>query len=76
MVVDRPTLIEYHHEGLGLAMAKNVFQLNQNRYIAFMKKLRQPEKRVGEAVFNAFLLDCGNHLRRAHIAPYASRGEK
>ncbi len=57
-------------------MAKNVFQLNQNRYIAFIKKIRQPEKRVGEAVFNAFLLDCGNHLRRVHIAPYASHVRK
>jgi hypothetical protein len=76
MMVDRPTLIEYHHKGLSLALAKNVFQLNQNRYITFMKKIRQPEKRTGEAVFNAFLLDCGNHLRRVHIAPYASHGEK
>lgn len=76
MMVDRPTLIEYHHKGLGLAMAKNVFQLNQKRYIAFMKKIRQPEKRAGEAVFNAFLLDCGSHLRRINIAPYARNGEK
>jgi hypothetical protein len=76
MMVDRPTLIEYHHKGLSLALAKNVFQLNQSRYIVFMKKIRQPEKRIGEAVFNAFLLDCGNHLRRVHIAPYASLGEK
>jgi len=76
MVVDRPTLIEYHHKGLSLAMAKNVFWLNQNRYMIFMKKIRQPEKRTGEAVFNAFLLDCGNHLRRVHIAPYARNGEK
>jgi len=76
MMVDRPTLIEYHHKGLSLALAKNVFQLNQSRYIIFMKKIRQPGKRVGEAVFNAFLLDCGNHLRRVHIAPYASHGEK
>ncbi len=28
MVVTRPTLIEYHHKGLGLVMAKNVFQLH------------------------------------------------
>ena len=75
MVVDCQTLIECHHKGLSLAMVKNVFQLNKNRYIAFMKKIRQPEKRVGEAVFNAFLLDCQNHLRRVHIAPYASHGE-
>ena len=76
MVVDRLALIEYHHKGLGLAMAKNVFQLNQSRYIAFMKKIRQSKKRTGEAVFNAFLLDCLPLLRRVHIAPYASLGEK
>jgi hypothetical protein len=56
-------------------MAKKVFQLNQNRYCDYMKKIRQPEQRKGEALFNAFLLDCQNHLRRIHIAPYASHGE-
>lgn len=75
MVVDCPVLIRYHHKGLTLVMAKNVFQLNQSRYSTFMKKIRQPEKRTGEAVFNAFLLDCLPLLRRVHIAPYAS-GEK
>ena len=75
MVVDRPALIEYHHKGLSLIMAKNVFGLNQNRYSAFMKKIRQSEKRTGEAVFYAFLLDCQSQLRRVHIVPYASHGE-
>ena len=76
MVVNRPTLIESHHKGLSLAMAVNIFQLNKNRYIVFMKKVRQPEKRIGEAIFKAFLFDCENHLRRVHIAPYACNGEK
>lgn len=75
MVVGRPALIECHLKGLTLPMTKKVFQLNQNRYSAYMKKIRQPEQRKGEALFNAFLLDCQNHLRRIHIAPYASHGE-
>jgi hypothetical protein len=75
MVVDRPALIEYHHKGLTLIMTKKVFQLNQKRYRAYMRKIRQPERKKGEALFNAFLLDCQNHLRRVHIAPYASHGE-
>jgi hypothetical protein len=75
MVVGRPTLIECHLKGLTHLMAKKVFQLNQNRYAAYIKKIKQPEQRKGEALFNAFLLDCQNHLRRIHIAPYASHGE-
>lgn len=75
MVVSRPALIECHLKGLTLLMAKKVFQLNQNRYSAYMKKIERPEQRKGEALFNAFLLDCQNHLRRVHIAPYASHGE-
>jgi hypothetical protein len=75
MVVGRPALLECHLKGLNHLMTKKVFQLNQNRYRAYMKKIRQPQKRKGEALFNAFLLDCQNHLRRIHIAPYASHGE-
>jgi hypothetical protein len=75
LTVGRPELIEYYHNGLTLVMTKKVFQLNQNRYSAYMKKIRQPEKRKGEALFNAFLLDCQNHLRRIHIAPYAASEE-
>jgi len=68
-------LIECHFKGLTYLMAKKVFQLNQDRYAAYMKNIKQPEQRKGEALFNAFLLDCQNHLRRVHIAPYASHGE-
>lgn len=75
MVVNRPPLIEIHHKGLDLVMAKKIYQLNQKRYSAYMKKIRQPEKRKGEALFNAFLLDCQNHQRRIHVAPYASHGD-
>lgn len=75
MVVSRSSLIEYHLKGLTLAMAKNILQLNKNRYSAYTKKIRQPQKRKGEALFNAFLLDCQNHQRQSHVAPYASYGE-
>lgn len=75
MVVGRSSLIECHLKGLTLVMTKEIYQLNQNRYSSYMKKIRQPQKRKGEALFNAFLLDCQNHQRRNHIAPYASYGE-
>jgi len=38
--------------------------------------MRQPDNRKGTALFNAFLLDCQNHLRKTHVAPYASHGAK
>jgi len=75
MVVNRPTLIEIYHKGLSLDMAKQIFNHNQKRYIAYTKKMRQPENRKGLALFNAFILDCQNHQRRIHVAPYASHGE-
>lgn len=75
MVVYRPPLIETYHKGLSLDMAKQIFNHNQKRYIAYVKKMRQPEDRKGLALFNAFILDCQNHQRRTHVAPYASHGE-
>ena len=76
MIVDRPALIETYHKGLSLDKARNIFQLNQQRYDNYAKKMRQPEKRKGSALFNAFLLDCQNHLRKTHVAPYAFHGER
>lgn len=75
MVVDRPDLIEVYHKGLSLAQTKEIFQHNQKRYEAYLKKMKQPENRKGSALFNAFLLDCQNHLRKNHVAPYASNGK-
>ena len=75
MVVDRPPLIEIWHKGLSLDMAKQIFNHNQKRYSAYVKKMRQSEGRKGMALFNAFILDCQNHQRRTHVAPYASHGE-
>jgi len=75
MVVDRPSLIETCEKGFSLAMAKKIFQHNQERYTTYGKKIRQPENRKGSALFNAFILDCQNHLRKTHVAPYASHGE-
>ncbi len=76
MVVDRPALIEVYHKGLSLSQTKEIFQHNQKRYEAYLKKMKQPENRKGSALFNAFLLDCQNHLRKTHVAPYASNGKK
>jgi hypothetical protein len=74
-VVDRPPLIVTYHKGLSLVMTKQIFNHNQKRYTNYIKKMRQPENRKGLALFNAFMLDCQNHQRRTHVAPYASRGE-
>jgi hypothetical protein len=75
MVVDRPTLIEVYHKGIYLARAKQVYDHNQSRYTAYMKKMRQPKDRKGMALFNAFILDCQKHLRRSSVATYASHGD-
>jgi len=75
MVVNRPTLIETYHKGLSLGLAKQIFNHNQKRYIAYAKKMRQPENTKGLALFNAFMLDCQNRQRKSNVAPYASHGE-
>jgi len=75
IVVDRPSLIEIYQKGLSLSVAKEIYQHNQKRYTTYVKKMRQPENRKGVALFNAFILDCQNHQRRTHMAPYASHGE-
>ncbi len=75
MVIDRPILIETYHKGLSLDLTQQIFNHNQKRYIAYTKKMRQPENRKGLALFNAFILDCQKHQRRIHVAPYASHGE-
>jgi len=75
MVVDCPPLIEIYHKGLSLVMTKQIFNNNQKRYTAYETKMRQPKDRKGLALFNAFVLDCQNHQRRTHVAPYASHGE-
>jgi hypothetical protein len=75
MMVDRPPLIETYHKGLSLDLAKQIFNHNNKRYLSYAKKMRQPENRKGLALFNAFILDCQNHQRKTHVAPYASHGE-
>lgn len=72
MVVDRLTLIKVHHQGLTLQIAKTICEQNQGRYNAYSKKLRQPEKITGKALFNAFILDCQRHLSKNTVVPYAS----
>ena len=76
MVADRPALIEAYHKGLSLTQTKEIFQHNEKRYETYLKKMKQPENRKGSALFNAFLLDCQNYLRKTHVAPYASNGKK
>jgi hypothetical protein len=75
MVVVRPTLIEAYQKGISLPVAKQIFNHNQARYIAYIKKMRQPEDRKGMALFNAFILDCQKHQRSSHVATYASHGD-
>ena len=75
MIVDRPTLIDIHHRGLTLAQAEQIFSHNQARYMAYMKKMRQPEERKGMALFNAFILDCRKSVYSNHVATYATHGD-
>jgi hypothetical protein len=75
MVVDRLSLIETFHKGLSLDLTQQIFNHNKKRYIAYSKKMRQPNDRKGLALFNAFILDCQNHQRKTHVAPYATHGE-
>lgn len=75
MIIDRPILIELHHEGISLAQVKNIFHHNQSRYTAYMKKMNQPEKRKAVALFNAFILDCRRAVYSNQVASYASHGD-
>ncbi len=75
MVTDMRALIDSHHQGLTLETAMIVYQQNRTRYIAYEKKMRQPAIRKGEALFNAFLLDCQHFLKKAHVPSYATHGD-
>jgi len=75
MTVDRPALIETYHKGLSLERAKSIFNHNHNRYMAYRKKMKQPDRVIGMAVFNAFILDCQAHHRKMPVAPYAIHGD-
>lgn len=75
MRVDRLALIEIHTRGLSLDTAKMVYERNKDRYSAYLLKLRQPEKIMGKALFNAFILDCQRHLSRDRVVVYAACDE-
>jgi len=75
MTVDRTLLIEAYYEGLSLDRANEIFNRNSSRYRAYRKKIRKPESIKRMAVFNAFILDCQAHCRKAHVAPYAVHGD-
>jgi len=65
MVVDRSWLITSHRRGLSLEIVKLVYSLNKQRYENYCRKLRQPAQITGTALFNAFMLDCEKHQRKA-----------
>lgn len=65
MVVDRTWLIESYRKGLSLATVKTVYDQNKQRYDNYCRKLRQPVQITGTALFNAFMLDCERHQRKA-----------
>ncbi len=75
MIVDRPALIEIYHRGIDLKQAKTIYMQHQQRYDAYMKKMRQPVEQKGKALFNAFALDCHKSMHAGHVAPYAFHGE-
>jgi hypothetical protein len=75
MAVDRPRLIDIHHQGLTLTAAKAIYQHNRQRYIAYAGKLRQPETITGKALFNAFILDCQRQLSNNPVIEYAPCNE-
>ncbi len=75
MVVDRPVLIEVYHKGLTLTLAQQVLEYNQSRYANYIKKMRQPETRKKQALFNAFILDCRKSFNTNQVATYASHGD-
>ena len=48
-----------------LTTVKLVYCQNRQRYDNYCRKLRQPRQITGTALFNAFMLDCERHLRKA-----------
>ena len=75
MMVDRPVLIEIYHRGIDLKQVKTIYMQHQQRYDAYMKKMRQPLQQKGKALFNAFALDCQKSMHAGHVAPYALHGD-
>lgn len=75
MIIDRPALIEIYHRGIDLKHAKTIYMQNQQRYDAYIKKMRQPVQQKGKALFNAFALDCHKSMHVGHVAPYAFHGD-
>lgn len=71
MVVDRLRLIEIHHGGLTLDIAKAIYAENRVRYAAYSIKLKQPDSITGTALFNAFILDCERRLSASPVVEYA-----
>jgi hypothetical protein len=62
LTVDRVRLIEIHHQGLSLVIARSIYSRNRERYQTYSMKLRQPAAITGKELFNAFILDCERQL--------------
>lgn len=75
MIIDRPTLIEIYHRGIGFKQVKTIYMQNQHRYDTYMKKMRQPLQQKAMVLFNAFVLDCHKSMHPGHVAPYAFHGD-
>lgn len=71
MHIDQIRLIKAHEKGLTLEIAKQIYAQHQERYTNVSKIIEQPSKTVGQALFNAFLVDYERHQRSTHVAPYA-----
>jgi len=72
MEIDQILLIEKHHEGLTLNTTKEIYKNNKNKYKAYLQQLHNPAEIKGIVLFNAFLVDCERHQRKAaKVATFA-----
>ncbi len=76
MVVDRLALIERHRKGLTLAFTREIYAGNSTRYENLALKLNQSKQKTGDALFNAFVIDCDRCQRKTRVAHYAPKGGK
>jgi hypothetical protein len=76
MAINTAALITLHREGLTLRKAKQVYKANKARYQLYTAKLRHCSRKVGYALFNAFLIDCQRSRNKGKIVSYANvKGE-
>jgi hypothetical protein len=73
MAVNMATLIARHRQGLSLAMAKQIYQKNQERYDIYGVRLKHAPEKLAAALFSAFVMDYDRLQRKDHVAPYAAK---